>query len=67
VIAHHLESWLNLYRADDFVGTKIEEGTKTIGGVSHRFPANELVYGRGHMGYWKDTEAITMARSYLPG
>jgi hypothetical protein len=51
--------WRNLFRIDDFVGTEIE-GPKW-------FPDNRWVYGRGHVGYWTDPEALGVLRDLLPG
>jgi hypothetical protein len=64
---HFVDSWLNLYRVDDFIGTEIAGGTKSVGGRAQAFPKNQPVYGRGHIGYWTDDNAIRIARGFLPG
>lgn len=40
--------WLNIYRCDDFVGTRVS--------LSRDVPLNRSVGPRGHVGYWTDRE-----------
>jgi hypothetical protein len=54
-----VDHWRNLFRIDDFVGTTIDG--------PNSFPENQWVYGRGHVGYWADPEALRGLRDLLPG
>jgi hypothetical protein len=44
-----LDSWDNIYRVDDYVGT-------SIGDVNGDWPLNHPVPEGGHLGYWSDAE-----------
>ena len=46
-----LRSWINVYRADDFVGRAIE-------GPKRAYPRNVEIAPRGHVNYWADRAVI---------
>ena len=54
-------SWRNIYRADDFVGTRITNA------VDPAFPVNHQVGPRGHTDYWLDREVLEVVRQSMPG
>lgn len=54
-------SWRNIYRADDFVGTRITNA------VDPTFPVNHQVGPRGHTNYWLDREVLEIVRQSMPG
>jgi hypothetical protein len=56
-----VRSWLNIYRADDFVGKSIEN----IADVS--FPTNIEVGPRGHTDYWLDREVLQKLKPLFEG
>ena len=51
--------WLNIYRADDPVGT-------TISGPTQDFPENIRMPAGGHLRYWEEDVAKAL-REHLPG
>ena len=53
-----LSRWLNIYRADDFVGTAVE-------GEDDQWPENCRVPPRGHTGYWSDADVIKLLKPGL--
>jgi hypothetical protein len=54
-------SWRNIYRADDFVGTRIPNA------VDPMFPENTQVGPRGHTDYWLDREVLEIVKQSMPG
>lgn len=44
-----LDSWINIFRIDDFVGT-------IVGDKKGQWPNNIAVNPKGHTGYWRDDE-----------
>lgn len=70
LLCDRVDRWINVYRADDYVGTHIDFPTrKTI-------PTDELPHGaysnfkvgmRGHMNYWADAEVLDILRDELMG
>jgi hypothetical protein len=55
-----VESWKNVYRSDDFVGTHItNENDQT-------FPENQEVGPRGHTDYWLDREVLELVKQSMP-
>lgn len=48
-----LTHWLNIYRADDFVGTR-------VGTPGAMWPENRQVPPRGHTGYWADPDVVRL-------
>lgn len=58
-----VQSWTNLYRCDDFVGTKIVGD----GDFPHTFPKNvELSDLGGHIEYWNSVDVIAKLDTVLP-
>jgi hypothetical protein len=55
-----VQEWLNLYRVDDFVGTKIQGG-------SPNFPENAHVGAGGHTYYWHQAEVLARLGPFMPG
>jgi hypothetical protein len=54
-----VREWINIYRIDDFVGTRVTGGPD--------FPRNAWPIGTGgHTGYWKDEKALALMARYLP-
>lgn len=51
-----LHQWLNVYRADDFVGTR-------VGQSGCIWPENRKVPPRGHTGYWTDPDVVSILTS----
>ena len=49
-----LDRWLNIFRIDDFVGTRIEYPAAEMEG---RF-TNHAVQRKGHMFYWRDRQVL---------
>jgi hypothetical protein len=49
----YVAKWLNIYRADDFVGREINNTSDST------FPVNCRVGARGHINYWTDREVLT--------
>jgi hypothetical protein len=73
-----LDRWLNIYRRDDFVGTRIdfplasdEHDTghilpvDTLGVQSRCLCSNHAVGLRGHMNYWSDRDVLTILNQEL--
>jgi hypothetical protein len=50
-----LDRWLNIYRIDDFVGTRLDPP----GAPGPRWPQEYPVPPRGHTNYWLDPEVFT--------
>jgi hypothetical protein len=46
-----LERWVNIYRADDFVGRQVD-------GHPSSPPNNVPIGPRGHVNYWSDREVL---------
>jgi hypothetical protein len=55
----HLQSWVNLYRCDDFVGM-------TVNAIAAGFPANKEIPGSGHFDYWGQQEVAREVVALLP-
>ncbi len=53
-----LDRWWNLYRIDDFIGTRIEA---SVDG----FPRNLPIGPRGHTDYWRDREVLAALRGWF--
>ncbi len=53
-------NWINVYRADDFVG-------KEIDGDNAGFPENRPIPIGGHVDYWNNQQVLGLIRRYLPG
>lgn len=69
-ICDRIDRWINVYRADDFVGTHIDFPTnKTVPapGLSRGSFSNFKVGMRGHMNYWADAEVLGILREELMG
>jgi hypothetical protein len=72
-----LDRWLNIYRRDDFVGTRIDFPLKTRAGEdgvaepvtlgidSQCVCSNHPVGLRGHMNYWSDREVLAVLHREL--
>lgn len=72
-----LARWVNIYRRDDFVGTRIDfpiperadaepaAGPVTLGVDSQCVCTNHPVGLRGHMNYWSDREVLAVLQSEL--
>ncbi len=56
-----VQSWVNLYRVDDFIGTHID------GDDPGKFPENHCLPVGGHIGYWNEPLVRQRLGSYLPG
>jgi hypothetical protein len=54
-----VQKWVNLYRVDDFVGTRIN-GRQS-------FPDNIPVGAGGHNYYWNQPQVLELLRQLLPG
>ena len=69
-LREQLDRWINIYRIDDFVGTKVDFPVgKRIPTPQHPngFYSNHSVGPRGHMNYWVDTEVLKILRWELMG
>ncbi|MFN9752295.1 MAG: hypothetical protein ACK57U_13020, partial [Planctomycetota bacterium] len=72
-----LARWMNVYRRDDFVGTRIDfplaarvegvsaDGPVTLGIDSDCICSNHPVGLRGHLNYWSDREVLAVLRAEL--
>lgn len=70
LLCERVDRWINVYRADDFVGTHINFPTrKTIPTSEHPHGSysNFKVGMRGHMNYWADAEVLKILRDELMG
>jgi len=53
--------WTNVYRVDDFIGTRID------GDSAGQFPVNRCLDAGGHTSYWQQSDAVQLMLPYLPG
>jgi hypothetical protein len=60
-----LDRWVNIYRQDDFVGTRIDFREKYIH-TEGKF-TNHPVGLRGHLNYWSDREVLQILHQKLAG
>jgi hypothetical protein len=73
-----LDRWLNIYRRDDFVGTRIDFPlasderdaghilpVATLGVQSRCLCSNHAVGLRGHMNYWSDRDVLAILHQEL--
>ena len=56
-VTNGIESWLNIYRLDDFVGMDVT-------GPNETFPKNEWVPAQGHTNYWTDDCVLQHLRKH---
>jgi hypothetical protein len=54
----NIASWLNIYRRDDFIGTR-------IGAINGAFPQNVSIDPRGHTEYWSDKDVLAQLAPLL--
>jgi hypothetical protein len=59
-----LNSWVNIFRVDDYVGTHIDGATGDL--QTQTFPANIALDGGGHTDYWK-ADVLGRIAELLPG
>lgn len=50
--------WLNVFREDDFIGTR-------IGDIDHAWPTNMRIGPRSHTNYWRDREVLDKVLTWL--
>jgi hypothetical protein len=55
-----VRSWTNIYRVDDFIGTRI------VGDEAGGFPSNRCLAPGGHTGYWQQREVVEILLPFLP-
>jgi hypothetical protein len=56
-----VRAWTNIYRVDDFIGTRI------AGDRAGEFPINRCFAPGGHTAYWQQREIVELMLPYLPG
>lgn len=68
LLSERVDRWINVYRIDDFVGTRIDFPTdKSLPTSEHPHGqfSNFQVGPRGHMNYWADSDVLRILRSEL--